>query len=307
MDEFSYVVGDAPPGATVQGVLTHQLGASRALIRRLKASNGIFLNDRPVRVHQPARPGDVLRLVWPEGPSGRVDPEPVPLAIAYEDEDLILLDKPPGMVVHPTHGCHHGTLANGLAWYFQQQERSHGIHPVHRLDRQTSGLVLFAKHGYAHQQLALQLEAFKLDRVYLAVAQGLMPDDEGTIEGAIERLPGPGGFRRVAPAGQPAVTHFRVLARSAAFGETLLAVRLETGRTHQIRVHLAHSGHPLVGDAQYGQSHERLGHTALHAQSLTFRHPRTREIMRFSAPLPVDFQAHMERVFSGFSQNTIQA
>ncbi|HEY9856066.1 MAG TPA: RluA family pseudouridine synthase [Stenomitos sp.] len=297
MSIFRYTVRETPPHATVSGVLTRQLGMSRLLIRRLKAVDGIYLNGQAVRVNHPAQEGDELELRLPEAPSEKVDPEPVPLDILYEDADLIVLNKPPGLVVHPTHGCYHGTLANGLAHYFQSHQEAVGIHPVHRIDRDTSGLVVFAKHSYAHQQLAGQLEEFKLDREYLAIAEGLLEQDHGVIEAPIARRSGPGGYREIAPHGQTATTHYQVLARSKETSETLLVLRLETGRTHQIRVHLQFMGHPLLADKLYGRPHATLQRQALHARTLSFRHPRTQELMRLVAPLPSDLSSYVASVF----------
>lgn len=294
---FRYTVRATPEHATVKGVLTRQLGMSRLLIRRLKATDGIYLNGAPVRVSHPAREGDELELRLPEAPSPKVDPEPVPLDILYEDADLIALNKAPGIVVHPTHGCYHGTLANGLAHYLRSGREIAGIHPVHRIDRETSGLVVFAKHSYAHQQLAGQLEEFKLDREYLAIASGLLEQDHGVIEAPIARRPGPGGYREIAGHGQPATTRYRVLARSTTAQETLVSLRLETGRTHQIRVHLQAMGHPLLADKLYGTPHEVLNRQALHARTLSFRHPRTQELMRLLAPLPPDLSTYVLATF----------
>lgn len=294
---FRYAVQEAPERATVWGVLTRQLGASRALIRRLKACDGILLNGEPVKVHAQVREGDALELALPEPASEGVDAEPVPLDVLYEDEDLVVLNKSAGVVVHPTHGCHHGTLANGLAHRYQAQGLSFRCHPVHRIDRDTSGLVVFARHAYAHQQLAEQLIAYKLDREYLALVAGLVRDDEGIIEAPIARLPGPGGYRTVAEHGQPALTRYRVLSRSASANETLVGLQLETGRTHQIRVHMAHAGHPLLADKLYGAPHPSLDRQALHARTLRFRHPRTRQEVTFEAPLPQDLAAHLAACF----------
>lgn len=294
---FHYTVQEAPPHATVGGVLTRQLGMSGHLIRRLKAVDGIVLNGRPVRLDAPAQKGDELELRLPSGPSSKVDPEPVPLDILYEDADLIVLNKQAGLVVHPSHGCYHGTVANGLAHYFLTRGEAAGMHPVHRIDRDTSGLVVFAKHPYAHQQLALQLTEFKLDRQYLAIAEGLVEGDHGVIEAPIARRPGPGGYREVAAHGQTAKTRYQVLARSALTSESLVSLWLETGRTHQIRVHLESVGHPLLADKLYGHPHASLQRQALHARTLSFRHPRTQAVMRLVAPLPEDLSSHMRAVF----------
>ncbi|MBO9542138.1 RluA family pseudouridine synthase [bacterium] len=297
VSSFRYTVRATPERATVWGVLTRQLGASRALIRRLKATDGILLNGVPVKVHTPAHEGDALELRLPEPPSEGVDAEPVPLSILYEDDDLIVLDKPAGIVVHPTHGCHHGTLANGLAYHYQARGLSFRCHPVHRIDRDTSGLVVFARHTYAHQQLAEQLVAYKLDREYWALVQGHVREAQGVIEAPIARLGGPGGYRAVADHGQPALTHYRVLEVSKTGEETLVGLTLETGRTHQIRVHMAHAGHPLLADKLYGSPHPVLGRQALHARRLCFKHPRTQEAMTFEAPLPPDLADYVAAYF----------
>jgi RluA family pseudouridine synthase len=295
MDSYCYSIDQVLPGQTVRGVLTANLGASHTLIRRLAATDGIRLNGRPTRLSEPVSPGDVLTLTWPETPSPRIDPEPVPLDVIFEDADVIVVNKAPGQVVHPTHGCHHGTLANGLAWRFRERVEASGVHPVHRLDRETSGLVLFAKHAYAHQQLARQLEGGGIHREYRAIATGWLESDSGVIEGAIARLPGPGGRRIVADHGQPAITHYRVLARSSHEPLTWLSLWLETGRTHQIRVHLAHVGHPLVGDPLYGHPDPYLMRGALHAERLSFHHPRTRDGMALLSPVPADMEARLAR------------
>lgn len=302
MAEFRHIVRAAPQGATVWGVLAVQLGVSRTLIRRLKANDGLYLNGRPAHTHQAVRAGDELCLRFQNAESEKVDPEPVPLDILYEDDDVLVLNKPSAMVVHPTHGCFHGTLANGVAQLYRDRGVSAGIHPVHRIDRNTSGLVLFAKHPYAHQQLADQLNDFKLDRLYLAIAQGWLEEDAGTISAPIARVPGPGGYRIVSAEGQEAITHFQVLARAAERRETLLSLRLETGRTHQIRVHLSHHGHPLLADVHYGQEHPVLARVALHARTLGFRHPRHRTVMTMHAPMPNDLAAYLEQTFALFEE-----
>lgn len=235
---------------------------------------GIHLNGKPCMAFEKLQLGDRLdlRLV----PVSRVDSEAMELRIAYEDEDLVVVDKAAGIVVHPTHGVTGGTLVNGLA------HRYGTVHPVHRLDRETSGLVLFARHALASQRLADQLKQNKLGRSYVAIAAGCMPCDHGTIDLPIARVGQGSALRVIRADGQPARTHFSVLERDGNL--TRLAVRLETGRTHQIRVHFNALGYPLVGDPLYGQAPgNRL---MLHAETLRFVHPRTGEllILRSEAP-----------------------
>ncbi|MNS04804.1 Ribosomal large subunit pseudouridine synthase D [compost metagenome] len=286
-----------PPDArpTVVGrYLKGRLGLSGTLIRRLKMAEGVILNGEPVWADHPIGPGDELQLVLTPREATGVDPEPVPLDIVYEDDDLIVLNKPAGLVVHPTKGCYHGTLANGLAYYYREKGLTLGMHPVHRIDRHTSGLVLFAKHSMAHQRLDEQLRAHKLDRRYVSLVWGQVAADSGRIDRPIGLVEGHPVAREVAEGGQPSVTDFEVVARypePAPWGCTLLRLTLQTGRTHQIRVHMASEGHPLVGDDLYSKDYPpALGRQALHAATLAFNHPRTGEPCRFEVPLPDDFR-----------------
>lgn len=287
-----------PPEAsptTVGRYLQGPLELSSTLVRRLKMAAGIRLNGEVVRTNHPLAPGDELVLSLPPAPAEGVMPEPVPLDVVYEDDDLIVLNKAAGVVVHPTKGVYHGTLANGLAFYFHERGTPFGIHPVHRIDRDTTGLVLFAKHPLAHLRLDRQLQAHKLERRYVALVWGRPEADAGRIEEAIGLVAGHPVAREVAEGGQPAATRFEVRARfdtPAPWGSSLLALTLETGRTHQIRVHMAHRGHPLLGDTLYaGDRPAVIDRQALHAATLTFRHPRSGERLSFEAPLPHDMEA----------------
>jgi 23S rRNA pseudouridine1911/1915/1917 synthase len=297
MELLRHVVPPDARPTLVGRYMKGRLALSGTLIRRLKMSNGVLLNGQPVWADHPIGPGDELVLVLEPRESTGVDPEPVPLAIVYEDEDLIVLDKPPGVVVHPTKGCYHGTLANGLAHLFRERGQTLGIHPVHRIDRHTSGLVLFAKHAMAHQRLDEQLRAHKLDRRYVALVWGQVEPDRGRIDRPIGLVEGHPVAREVAEGGQPSVTDFEVLyrfAEPAPWGCTLLRLTLQTGRTHQIRVHMASEGHPLVGDDLYSTAYPpALGRQALHAATLAFKHPRTGEPCHFESPLPDDFRSFL--------------
>jgi 23S rRNA pseudouridine1911/1915/1917 synthase len=289
-----------PPEArptTVGRYMKGPLRLSGTLIRRLKMAGGVILNGAPVWADHRIGPGDELRLVLEQREAPNVDPEPVPLNIVFEDDDLIVLDKPPGLVVHPTKGCYHGTLANGLAYYYRERGEVRGIHPVHRIDRHTSGLVVFAKHAMAHQRLDEQLRAHKLDRRYQALVWGRVAVDAGRIDRPIGLVEGHPVAREVAEGGQASVTDFAVQARydaPAPWGCSLLALTLQTGRTHQIRVHMAAEGHPLVGDDLYATAYPpALGRQALHAATLAFKHPRTGEPCHFESPLPEDFRTFL--------------
>ncbi|MEB3285427.1 MAG: RluA family pseudouridine synthase [Candidatus Sericytochromatia bacterium] len=290
------------PGGTLERWLRRELGFSTSLLRKLKACQGLYVNGALARTVDVVRPGDLVRVLLPAFVAPHVTPEPVTLSIVFEDRDIVLLDKPAGIVVHPTHGVYSGTLANGLAWHWQQRGEIHGVHPLHRLDRDTSGLVLFAKHPWAHQHLDAQLKRRDLKRTYLAMVSGCPEQPFGTIDAPIALRGDHPVARAVDRNGQTAVTHWE---RVKGFGipvpegSACLRLTLDTGRTHQIRVHLSYSGHPIWGDRLYGRpAPTGLARQALHAATLGFFHPRTAEWFEFSAPLPSDMTL-LDAVLSG--------
>jgi len=216
-------------------------------------------------------------------------PEDIPLAIVFEDDTLLVIDKPPGLVVHPGSGNWAGTMLNALLHRVPALKALPRAGIVHRLDKETSGLLVVAKHEAAMQDLVRQLQARTVKRTYLAIARGAVPE-AGTVEAPIGRHPTQRTRMAVVPGGKPAVTHYRVRERFAA--HALLECDLETGRTHQIRVHLASIGHPLEGDPVYGaRGTRRLPRQALHAWKLAFVHPGSGKTVRFTAPPPADFEA----------------
>ncbi len=289
MELTRYKVPPEQEGMTVWAVLRNQLDLSRLMIRRLKVADGMLVNGIPVRTHHRLNAGDELRLIAADRPSEGVIPEPMLLDIIYEDDALLALNKPAGLIVHPTKGEYVGTLGNGVSQYLMDHGHSGRLHPVHRIDKHTSGLVLFAKHELAHQRLATAISKGQIQRRYWAMAKGHLPAERGRIAWPIGREPDHGSKRRVDPAGQPAVTYFQVLRRLA--DATVLDLLLETGRTHQIRVHLAHLGYPLLGDPFYGSPHGDFTRQALHARSLTIPHPQTGLALELLAPLPADLLA----------------
>jgi len=282
-------------GGTLERWLRRELGFSTSLLRKLKAQQGLFINDTLARTVDPLHPGDWVKVLLASAPAPHVTPEPIPLEIVYEDRDVVVLDKPAGLVVHPTHGVYTGTLANGLAWHWRARGEVVGIHPVHRLDRDTSGLVVFAKHPWAHRMLDKQLQERTLKRTYLAWVVGRPAQDAGVIDAPIALAGNHPVARAVAPGGQRAVTHWRCIRRfhDAQSGDAAcLEVLLETGRTHQIRVHLAHLGHSIWGDRLYGHvATSGLTRQALHAATLGFFHPRASKWLEFSSPWPADIVA----------------
>ena len=276
-------------GIRVDTLLKKHMGLSGTVVRRIKwLEDGILLDG--VRVHTDFRPaaGQVLsaRLSDPERNSGII-PAPGPLDIVYEDGDLIVLNKAPGVPVHPGPGHFDDTLGNFLMDYYEKTGQEGDFHPVHRLDRGTSGLLAAAKHPHAQEVLKKQLHTEGFRRVYLAVCEGVPDPPAGVIDAPLGPKPGSLMEQMVRPDGKPARTRYAVLRR---WGErALVSLELETGRTHQIRVHMAHIGHPLTGDFLYGTEDPALSpRPALHSAYLSLLHPLTREELRFSVPLPED-------------------
>ncbi|MGH7776033.1 MAG: RluA family pseudouridine synthase [Candidatus Dormibacterales bacterium] len=273
-----------------------EAGLSRSAAARLVRAGLVTVNGRPARVSDPLAPGDVVAVAVPEVHRGGLEAETIPLRVVYEDSELMVVDKPAGMVVHPSPGHPRGTLANALlgrggTWSTAAGEERPGI--VHRLDRGTSGLIAVARNEDAHRALAAQIRSRTMARTYLAIARGEVAGTGGELEGPIGRHPRDRQRMAVVEGGRPARTAYEVLERLR--GHTLLRLRLETGRTHQIRVHLAAFGHPLAGDATYGRIRPSdPPRPMLHASALRLRHPRTGAEMAFEAPPPRDFRGFLE-------------
>lgn len=276
-------------GVKVDTLLKKRLGLSGTVVRRIKwLEDGILVDG--VRVHTDFRPAaeQVLsvRLDDPERRSGVV-PAPGPLDIVYEDEDVIVLNKAPGVSVHPGPGHFDDTLGNFLVYYYKSSGQEADFHPVHRLDRGTSGLIAAAKHPHAQEALKNQLHTERFKRVYLAVCQGVPDPPAGAVDAPLGPKPGSLMEQMVRPDGKRARTHYETL--EARNGRALLRLELDTGRTHQIRVHMAHIGCPLTGDFLYGTEDRALiPRPALHSAELSFRHPLTGKALEFQSPLPED-------------------
>ena len=289
-----HVVSETEAGSTVQQVLTGTMGVSRRMLQRLTRAKGLRHNRRPAWLAARVRAGDVVaaRLGAEAGP-GLAQVE-MPLAVVHEDADVLVVDKPPFLLVHPTSPAHDGTLAHGVAWHLRAGGGG-AVRPVHRIDRDTSGLVLFAKSSHAHHRLDLALREGRIDRAYLALVDGVVAEDAGTIDAPVARDPRDPALRVVREGGDRAITRFIVQERHPS--ATLLRLALETGRTHQIRVHLQHAGHPVIGDRQYGRRRiDLVGRQALHAAELSFPHPVTEERITLSAPLPSDIREAIDRL-----------
>ncbi len=274
---------------------------SRSYIQKLLKEQAVFAGDMPVRANYKVQPGVFVRLEVPDPETPDIKPEAIPLDILYEDDYVLVVNKPKGMVVHPAAGHTGGTLVNAVMAHCG--EHLSGINGVlrpgivHRIDKDTTGALLVCKEDSVHRDLAEQLKEHSIKRRYRAVVQGNLKEDEGTVEGPIGRHPVDRKKMAVNyKNGKDAVTHYRVLER---FGKyTYVECRLETGRTHQIRVHMASIGHPLLGDTVYGSQKDpfHLQGQALHAMILGFRHPVTGEYMEFEAPLPEYFLKLLEKL-----------
>lgn len=259
----------------------------------------VTLNGLPVKPNHKLEEGEVIHVRIPKPVEVEIDPEEIPLDVVYEDSDVIVVNKPRGLVVHPAAGHYSGTLVNGLLHHCTDLSGINGkLRPgiVHRIDKDTSGLLMAAKNDIAHRGLAEQLKEHSVTRKYIAVVHGVMQHERGTVDAPIGRDPHDRKLYTVTDKNSKhAVTHFTVLERLKE--HTVLELKLETGRTHQIRVHMKYIGFPLVGDPAYGKSRDKeMKGQALHAAVLGFRHPSTDEYLEFSAPVPDDIRELLERL-----------
>ena len=292
-------------GTAGQRLDQYLAGAVDALTRsgaqRLLEAGLVTVNGKGAKKNARLNAGDTVVVDLPDPEPAQALPQEIPLDVVYEDADVIVVNKPVGMVVHPAPGHPDGTLVNALLWHCGDTLSGVGgtLRPgiVHRIDRDTSGLIIAAKNDSAHLALSAQLRDHSLARTYEAVVVGGLPDDGGTVSAPLARHPTDRKRMAVRPEGRQAVTHWRVLARYSGYTHT--ECRLETGRTHQIRVHMAHIGHPVLGDPVYGgirKGFPELAGQCLHARQLTFRHPRTGEPVTLTCPLPDSFQATLNRL-----------
>lgn len=291
MPAHDVTVTDKDAGKRIDRFLSEifKTDLSRTKIERLIKTGKVWLNNEAVSCRTKVQVNDRVYMEWPEEQSFVLQPQQGSLSILYEDKDVLVIDKPSGLVVHPGHGHHQGTLVHILLGHTQELSDVNGVFRpgiVHRLDKDASGLLLIAKNNTAHRKLQVQFEEHSIVRTYLALVQGRIEFEEGHVELPIGRHP----VQRQKMAvrfdkSKSAKTFYRVAKRFK--HHTLLEVRLQTGRTHQIRVHMAHLGHPVLGDAQYG-SRGPWKRLALHARKLKFRHPTTDEWMEFESPIPLE-------------------
>lgn len=300
---MQHVVTPDESGKRADVIVAHHTGFSRSLVAQAVRRGDVRVNGAAVKGSYLASPGDVIDYELHDRPQLLVEPEAIDLTIVYEDDDVIVIDKPAGMVSHPAHGATSGTLVNALLAHVRSLPGD-ALRPglVHRLDRDTSGLLVVAKTETALSALGKAMKARHISREYLGLVTGVPAYPKGTIDGAIGRDPHNRLKYAVVADGKPAVTHYEV--RDVLHNAAELVFRLETGRTHQIRVHLAALGHPLVNDPVYGKTDPRfdLPGQALHAWRLAFRHPRSGREMTFTVDPPAEYRRAKEILGSGVSR-----
>jgi len=300
-EPLSVVVRKDEAGRTVRDMLTYHFKVSGKLLAQLRQwEYGLTINEERVYVSAPVAEGEVVRLRIMREESDDILAEPMDLSILYEDDYLLILNKPAGLIVHPTHGHYTGTLANGVVHYWKNKGERFRFRPIHRLDEETSGVVAIAKNGYIHQQVSEQLQAGQVDKRYIAFVYGEPVDAEKLVDAPIDRDPVEPFKRIVTSNGYPSKTAYKTIEVFPKVNDqstSLVQLKLYTGRTHQIRVHMAHLGHPLIGDKVYGNEVSRIDvleqlvqRQALHAEQLAFTHPMTKQYMVWTAPLPADLQ-----------------
>ena len=260
---------------------------SGRLFRKLYKSKKIVVNGRFQRKNIELEKGDIITLFM-EDEKESILPEKMDLDIVYEDFDLLILNKAPKIVVHPTKSHQSNTLSNGIAYYFKENNINKKIRFVNRLDMDTTGILIVAKNSYAHQQMALQFENNSIEKKYLAITKGIIKDDEGLINLPIGREEDKSIKKIVIEGGQEALSRYKVIERFK--DSTLVEVQIYTGRSHQIRVHLNHLGNPIIGDSLYNESSLYISRQALHSYYLKAKHPRSKEDLEFIAPIPDDMK-----------------
>lgn len=294
MEKFNFNVEESNDNQRIDVYLSSKFtDISRSYIQELIKKKSAIVNGKIVKSNHKLKVGDNITFEFPDNEELKVDAEDIPLDIVYEDSDIIVVNKQQGMVVHPAPGNYSGTLVNALLYHCNDLSGINGVlRPgiVHRIDKDTSGVIVVAKNDAAHKKLAYQLKEHSMNRVYKALVEGIIKEDEGIVDKPLGRHPVERIKIAVVKDGRRAVTHYKVIERYK--NNTLVECKLETGRTHQIRVHMAYIGHPLVGDPVYGYKKQRfnLNGQMLHAQKLGFVHPRTGKYVEFNSKLPAYFE-----------------
>ncbi|AAK80072.1 23S rRNA pseudouridine1911/1915/1917 synthase [Clostridium acetobutylicum] len=294
MEKYNFIIEEEYENQRIDVYLAQEFeNISRSHIQDLIGKKKVFVNGKAVKSNYKLKSRDNVEFEIPDNEELKIEAENIPLDIVYEDRDIVVVNKAQGMVVHPAPGNYNGTLVNALLYHCKDLSGINGVlRPgiVHRIDKDTSGILVVAKNDAAHKNLANQLKEHSMNRVYRAVVEGIIKEDEGTVDKPLARHPVERVKIAVVKGGRNAVTHYKVLERYR--NSTLIECKLETGRTHQIRVHMAYIGHALVGDPLYGYKKQRfnLEGQMLHAQKLGFIHPTKGKYMEFEREAPSHFQ-----------------
>ncbi len=301
--QYCLQVAEAEENQRVDIYLAQHMGISRSHAQKIIAAGQVLVNKKIIKANYKVACNDNVEALLAEAQPAEIRPESIPLDVVYEDDHMIIINKPRGMVVHPAAGNYSGTLVNALLEHCQDLSGINGvIRPgiVHRLDKDTSGVMVVAKNDQSHLNLALQIKERHASRKYIAIVHGNIKEEQGVINAPIGRHPVDRKKMAVVFSNsKTAITHFRTIER---FGNyTVVECKLQTGRTHQIRVHMAHIGHPVVGDPKYGpeKQHFTIEGQALHSAQLSLAHPVTGETMCFSAPLPADMELILANLRKG--------
>jgi len=297
MADIFYTLTTEDEDLYIKELLRRRLLFSSRLVRKIKVEGHVYLNGKPSKLTYKGKSGDILRAEYPDEES-YFEPQNIPVEIPYEDDDLLIVNKPAGLIVHPTKNFQEGTLANALAWHIRERGDKYKLRFVNRLDMNTSGLVIVAKNAHCQDFLSHEMDANRVTKKYLAVVYGRM-EGSGTVDAPIDKNPDHVARRMVTPTGYPSVTHYKVL-KNYGDAYSLLELKLDTGRTHQIRVHMSYIGHPIAGDDLYGPTcgyNEvplNMPRQALHAAHLEFTHPVSGKTVTADADIPADIRFFIE-------------
>lgn len=290
---LDYEVEAEEAGLKIIDVLATSMDLSSRLIRKCKNHKHIFLNHKDGSVNRIVQKGDIISVLL-DHDENTFDPNPIDIKIIYEDGDMLVVDKPPFLVVHPTKGHPYGTLANAVSHHQYLNGQNYKVRFINRLDRDTSGVLLIAKNAFAQQVISDQMQNDLVEKIYYAIVEGYVADESGTIDLPIERVEELDIRRAVLEHGVASVTHYKVVKRFD--NHTLVEIKLETGRTHQIRVHFSYIGHPVLGDSLYGTASPLINRQALHCYLMSFKPPRSRDIIAVTAQLPEDMEAVIKQL-----------